>query len=137
MNFNLSTLIFISGLLQFSVLIASALVPLRLQWATQLAGLPKLVRQLYWVYGGYVVLTIVGLASLCVFNSGELAHGGSLARSVCGFMMLFWGIRLGLQLVLDARPYLTAWWLVAGEVILTALFLSFTLVFGYAALWPR
>jgi hypothetical protein len=38
-----------------------------------------------------------------------------------------------LQFVLDARPYLTAWWLVAGEFVSTSLFLRFTLLFVAAA----
>jgi hypothetical protein len=35
--------------------------------------------------------------------------------------------------VFDVKPYLTAWWLAAGYRLLTILFLSFTLVYGYAA----
>jgi hypothetical protein len=35
--------------------------------------------------------------------------------------------------VLDVKAHLTAWWLAAGYHALTALFLSFTLLYGYAA----
>ena len=59
-----------------------------------------------------------------------------LARSVCAFMTVFWGIRLSLQAVLDVKEHLTAWWLVVGEVVLTVLFLYFTIVFALATFLP-
>src|SRR5689334_15590676 len=61
MNVYLPTLIQIAGGVQLSILIASALVPLRLDWKESLGSLPRLHRQLYWVYGGYVVLAIMSL----------------------------------------------------------------------------
>jgi hypothetical protein len=136
MNVQLAHLIQLAGGLQLSVLIASVLVPVRLHWKSQLAGLPRLVRQLFWVYGGYVVLSIVSLGSICLINARELAHGSMLARSVCGYMAIFWGIRLALQLVLEAAPFLTAWWLKAGYHVLTVLFASFAALFLWAACRP-
>ena len=136
MNEHLPQLIFVAGLAQWSVLIASALVPVRLDWRSGLQNLPRLHRQLFWVYGGYVVLGIVALGALCVFNAGELAGGSLLARCVCGYLAAFWGIRLSLQIVLDVKPFLTAWWLTAGYHVLTLLFVSLTSLFSYAALRP-
>jgi hypothetical protein len=132
----LPTLIFIAGIGQLSVLVASALVPLRLQWRHHFQVLPRLLRQMYWVYGGYVVLSIVAFGLICLLNSTELASGGRLARSVCAYFAVFWGIRLSLQAVLDVREHLTVWWLIAGEILLTVLFLYFTVVFAIAALIP-
>ena len=51
----------IVGFSYVCVLAASALVPFRLNWKRDLAPLPKLHRQMYWTYGGYVVLGIVAL----------------------------------------------------------------------------
>jgi hypothetical protein len=132
----LSQLLFAAGLIQICVLVASALVPLHLNWKSQLAPLPKLIQQLFWVYGGYVVLAIGGLGVLVTVNAAELAGGSLLARSICGYLFAFWGIRLGLQLVLDARPYLTAWWLWAGEGLLTLIFAFLTAVYLLGAVWP-
>jgi hypothetical protein len=131
----LPTLIFLAGIGQFSVLIASALVPIRLNWRTEFAKLPRLHRQMYWIYGGYVVLSIVALGTISLLNAQELSSGTRLARSVCAYMAVFWGIRLSLQAVLDVKEHLTAWWLVAGEYVLTALFLYFTITFAIAAIW--
>jgi hypothetical protein len=132
----LPQLLFAAGLIQISVLVASTLVPLRLDWKSQLAPLPKLIRQLFWVYGGYVVLAILGLGVLVVVNATALAAGSVLARSICGYLAVFWGIRLALQLVLDVRPFLTAWWLWAGEAILTLIFVFLTAVYLVAAFGP-
>ncbi len=132
----LTTLIFLAGIGQLGVLVASAQVPFQLDWKSQLAPLPRLVRQLFWIYGGYVVLAIVAFGLLCLLNARALAEGGGLARGVCGYIAVFWGVRLGLQAVLDAEPFLTRWWLRAGYHLLTLLFIAFTLLFGFAALRP-
>jgi hypothetical protein len=132
----LSTLIFFAGLGQLGVLVASAQVPFRLNWREVFERLPKLHRQLYWTYGGYVVLAIVGQGLVSVLCANELASGSGLARGVCGYMAVFWGIRLSLQTVLDVKEHLTRWWLRAGYYLLTFLFALFTATFAMAALWP-
>jgi hypothetical protein len=132
----LTTLIRLAGLGQLGVLVASALVPFRLNWKTELGGLPRLHRQMYWVYGGYVVLAIVAFGIISLSNAPALASGTGLARALCGYIAIFWGIRLVLQGVLDVKQHLTAWWLKAGYHVLTVLFVSFTLIYGLAAVWP-
>ena len=134
MNATLESAIFWIGIGQLAVLIASALVPSRLQWAKVLAVLPDLVRQLFWIYGGYVVLSIISFGTICIVNAGELSAGSGLARSFCAFGAVFWGVRLSLQPVLKAGPYLSKWWLRAGYHVLTLLFASFALVFTWGVL---
>lgn len=134
MTFDLATAILFVGVGQLCVLIASSLVPLRLDWKRSLANLPLLVRQLFWVYGSYVVLSIVSLGLICIFNAQELASGSPLARGFCTYGAVFWGLRLSLQPFLDAKPFLTTWWLRGGYHLLTVLFTTFTVVFAWAAL---
>jgi hypothetical protein len=130
----LAQLLFAAGVAQFGILIASALVPFRLNWRTELSSLSRLHRQMYWTYGGYVVMSIIAFALLTVFNARELAERSGLARGVCGFIAIFWGVRVVLQGVFDVKAHLTAWWLTAGYVLLTILFATFTLLYGWAAL---
>jgi hypothetical protein len=130
----MARLIFAAGLGQAGVLVASALVPFQLNWREDLRPLSRLHRQMYWVYGGYVVLSIVAFALISIFNARELAAGGRLARGVCGYIAVFWGIRLALQAVFDVKEHLTAWWLKAGYVALSLLFVGFTLVYALASL---
>jgi hypothetical protein len=136
MTLDLARIIFLAGCGQWLILIASALVPLRLDWSTQLRPLPTLLRQLFWIYGGYVVLSIVSLGVISMVCAEELASGTLLARAVCAYIATFWGIRLSLQAVLDAKPFLTTWWLRAGYHLLTAMFVVLTTTFVWAAVHP-
>ena len=135
MSEHLPWMIYAAGWAQLGILAASALVPLRLNWTTALAGLPRLHRQMYWTYGGYVVLGIVANGLVCILNADALADGSRLSRCVCAYIALFWGARLALQTVFDVKEHLTAWWLVAGYHTLTLLFAAFTVVLGYVAIW--
>ena len=134
MELELADLIRVAGAGQLCILIASSLVPFKLNFKRDLGSLPTLHRQLYWTYGGYVVMGIITLGTISLVCADELASGSRLARAVCVYGLLFWGIRLSLQAVLDVKPHLTAWWLTAGYHTLTVLFLFFTAVYGYAAL---
>ena len=130
----ITRLIFAAGLGQLGVLMASALVPSRLNWRDELRGLSKLHRQMYWVYGGYVVLSIGAFAALSILNSRELGSGSGLARGFCVYVAVFWGIRVGLQAVFDVKEHLTAWWIRLGYFVLTVMFAGFALVYAWAAL---
>jgi hypothetical protein len=132
----LSWLVFAAGIGQLCVLIASALVPFRLNWKTEFQGLPKLHRQMYWVYGGYVVLSILAFGLISIFHAVEIARGSPFARSFCLYVAIFWIVRLVLQGVLDVRDHLTAWWLKLGYHTLTLLFLCFVIIYGRVALGP-
>ena len=137
MDTTLARFIYLAGVGQLGILIASALVPFRLNWRDELQGLSRLHRQMYWTYGGYVVLSIVAFALLSIVNADELAGGTQLARGFCAYVAVFWGIRGGLQLVFDVRSHLTEWWLKAGYFALSVMFLALTIVYGWAAIqWP-
>ena len=132
----LTRLLTVAGLGHFGILVASALVPFRLDWRHELAGLSRLHRQMYWVYGGYVVLAIVAFGLITLFHAAELAAGGGLGRAFCGYVAVFWGVRIALQAVFDVEAHLTAWWLRLGYHGLTVMFVFFTAVYGWAALRP-
>ena len=129
-------LIFAAGVGQLCILVASALVPIQLNWRTELASLSRLHRQMYWVYGGYVVLSIVAFALISLANSRELASGGGLARGFCLYVAVFWGIRVALQLVFDVKEHLKTWWLRTGYHGLMVVFVYLTVVYGWAAAFP-
>jgi len=134
MDTTLTRLIFLAGIAQLCVLTASALVPFRLNWRTELQCLSRLHRQMYWVYGGYVVLSIVAFGVLSIANARELASGSGLARGFCAYVAVFWGIRVVLQAILDVKEHLTVWWLRLGYGVLTLLFAAFTATYGWGAL---
>jgi hypothetical protein len=131
---SLARWLFFAGVGQLGVLIASALVPFRLNWRDELRGLSRLHRQMYWVYGGYIVLSITAFAVLSILNSRELASGSDLARGFCAYVAVFWSIRVVLQAVFDVKKHLTTWWLKSGYFALTIMFAIFTIIYSCAAL---
>jgi hypothetical protein len=133
----MKTLLQIAGLLQLSILIASALVPRVLDWQRNLAGLHPFLRKLFWVYGVFIVLVIIGFAALTFLNAGAMAAGEPVARSLCAFIAIFWAARLVVQFaVFDARPYLTNWFFKIGYHALTVLFTIIVLIYGWAVIFP-
>ena len=132
---NHETLLCIGGVIQLGILTASALVPGKLRWRAELSKLPALSRQLIWVHGGYIVLMIAAMGLVSVCEAVQLADGSPLARSVCGFIALFWSVRLAIQLLLfDGRPYLTAPLLKLGYHALTVAFISLSAIYGWLSL---
>jgi hypothetical protein len=129
----LTRLIFLGGLGNAAMLVVAAMVPAQLDWRSELRCLSTLNRQMHWVYGSYVWLSIAAFAAMSLWNARELASGTGLARSVCAYIAVFWGIRLILQGVFDSQRYLTTWWLKAGYRALTMLFAVLTVVYGLAA----
>jgi len=129
-------LITIGGICQLGILIASSIVPFQLDWRHELKSLSRLHRQMYWVYGGYVVLSIIAFGLISVLHAPELAGGTGLARAFCLYVAVFWGIRVGLQAVFDVKAHLTAWWLKAGYHSLSIIFVYLTVIYAWAALRP-
>jgi hypothetical protein len=130
----LLTALYLGGLLHFGVLAASALAPWALGWRHNLALLPRLLRQMFWVYGAFVVLVIVGFGTLTLCFAPQMAAGDPLGRALCAFVAVFWAARLGVQwFVFDAKPWLTRPLYRAGYHALTAVFTVLVVVYGWAA----
>ena len=131
---NSEYLILLGGVLHFFTLIASAMVPKTLDWKGELAKLMPFLRTLFWVYGAFIVLTIFAFGLLSMLYPKELASGEGLARGVCAFIAIFWGVRLVVQLfVFDASEFLTTWYFKLGYHVLTVTFVYQTVAYGYCA----
>jgi hypothetical protein len=124
----------LAGWGHFGILLASVQVPRIFDWKKELAGLHPFVRQLFWVYGVFIVMTISSLGVLTLKHIEQLMNGEPVARSLAAFITIFWGLRLLVQcFVFDARPFLTSRWRWLGYHTLTAAFIYFTLVYGWVA----
>ena len=131
---NLPPLHILAGIGHFGILAASVQVPAILDWKNELARVRPFVRRLFWVYGVFIVFTIAGFGALSLANVDALAAGAPMSRHVALCIALFWAMRLAVQcFVFDARPYLTSGWRTLGYHTLTAAFLYFTAVYGWAA----
>ena len=130
-------LIQLGGLVHFAILVASALTPGVLEWRKHLAVLPPLLRQLFWVYGSFIVLVIVSFGTISLAHASTLASGEPLARSICAVIAIFWAARLTVQwFVFDATPFLTSALLKVGYHTLTVAFVALTMIYGRAAIHP-
>jgi hypothetical protein len=133
----LEILLRLAGLVQFTILIASALVPRVLDWRGNLALLHPFLRRLFWVYGVFIVFVIISFGTLTLLNAGAMAAGEPVARSLAAFIAIFWLARLAVQwFVFDCRAFLTNWLLTAGYHCLTLAFIYLTVIYGWAALLP-
>jgi hypothetical protein len=104
----LTTLLQLAGLMHLGLIAAGALMPQVVNLPHHLAKLPPFIRRLFWVYYTFIGLSLICFGTLSFFLASELAAGTALARGVCGFLALFWIIRLvAACFVFDVRPYLT------------------------------
>ncbi len=123
--------LYLGGAIHFAILTASALTPRALDWRTTLAPLPKLLRQMFWVYGIFIVITIIAFGVLTFLNAPAMAAGEPVARSLAIFIAVFWTARLVVQFfVFDARPYLTRALYRIGYHLLTVAFLTLVGIYG-------
>lgn len=130
----LETLIFISGILHLGTLIGSAQVPKELDFRNELPKVAPLLRHWILTAGLYVVINLIAFGLIALCFSEVLASGEPLARAFCGYVAVFWAVRLAIQFfVFDAKPYLRNWFLTIGYHGLTIVFAWHTVVFGYAA----
>lgn len=132
---NLLTLaLYVGAAIHFAILTASALTPKALDWNTILAPLPELIRRMFWVYGAFIVLVIIGLGTLTACFAPDMAAGDPLGRALAAFVAIFWAARLGVQwFVFDARPFLTRPLYRIGYQMLTVAFITLVLIFTAAA----
>jgi hypothetical protein len=128
------TLVRLAGLAHLISLTAILYAPINLRWDEELARLPRLIRQMCNVYQAYTGGTIVAMGLVSLFCAPDLISGTPLARAVCGYIALFWGVRLALQRTYDFAPHLTRLRLRVGYHGLTGLFVAFTSFYGWLAL---
>ena len=130
----LELLLLFAGVVHLCITSAGIVMTCVLDWRHNLAALNPLTRHIVWVHGAFVLLMIVGFAAVSLLCAGDLASGAPLARAVCAFIALFWGVRLLIQFLLfDAKPHLTSLPLTLGYHGLTAVFVYFVCVYGLAA----
>ncbi len=128
-------LIWLGGLIHFSILSASCLVPFVLDWKKELNPLSPFLRKLFWVYGVFIILIIVGFGTLSVRNAEYLANNDGFATAFCTFVAAFWTLRLFVQcFVFDTRQLQLALWVRLGYHSLTVAFVAMVAIYGGTAL---
>ena len=122
-----------AGIGQLLLAAASLAIPRVLGWKEELARLRPLTRQVFIIYSSYILGTNVAFGLLSTITPRALLDDTPLARSVTGFIAVYWGVRLGLQIfVIDRRDVPPRAWYRAADAALTLLFAFLAAAYGAA-----
>ena len=86
-----------AGCVHVGIMAANVPLPGRLRVRERLAGVPRFVRQIFYVHWVYIVIVLGMFAALCFGFARELAGASALGRFLSGFMAGFWLLRIVLQ----------------------------------------
>src|SRR5262245_28468602 len=119
------------------VLIASVQVPYRLGWKRDIPKLTRFNQKIFWVYGFYILLCIVGFACLTWLLHDSFLAGESAARALAAFIAVFWTVRVLVDLFwYDHRDWPPGNSLVVGHAMVTSFFCTLAVIYWSAALAP-
>jgi hypothetical protein len=134
MSLLLSQLVFLAGLGQLALILASLAIPFVLRWREETAKLRPLTRQMFWTYAGYIWATNLSFGLISTLAPSWLLDGSPLAAAVTVYMAAYWGARLTIQFALldrnDAPP---GRHIRLAEAALVSLFVGLTAVYTLAA----
>ena len=114
------------------IIAANVPLPRRLRVRERLAGVPRFLRQIFYVHWIYIVIVLGMFAALCFGFTAELAGGSGLGRFLSGFMAAFWVLRIGLQLFYYDREVRRENWRL--DMIYVGSLVVLVVVFGSAAM---
>lgn len=134
-SFPWPTLVFLAGIGQIVLALASLAIPRVLQWRAETARLRPLTRQVFWTYAGYIWATNLAFGLISALAPHWLLDSSPLALVVSGFIALYWGARLLIQFVYFDRSDVPPGPLPKiAEAGLVALFAFLTFVYISAAI---
>ncbi|MGE0608086.1 MAG: hypothetical protein AB7O62_13410 [Pirellulales bacterium] len=98
MNVAAPWLFWIAGGLHLLIASANLFAVRMFHYRQNMQQVSAVVREVFWVQNVFLELTLAGFAMLCFAFSGDLAGGSQMGQCCSGFLALFWGLRLVLQL---------------------------------------
>jgi hypothetical protein len=100
-------LLVLAGMGQLALAAGSLAIPRVLHWREETERLSPLTRQVFWTYAGYIWTSHVAFGLVSVVLPDALLGPGALAPCATGFIALWWGVRVVLQVCCfdrSARP---------------------------------
>ena len=126
--------VFLAGVGQIVLIIASLAIPYVLGWREEMAKVKPLTRQIFWTYAGYIWATNLSFGLISALAPSWLLDHSPLAGAVTSYMTAYWGVRLIIQFTcLDRRDAPPGAHVRLAEAALVSLFISLTAVYGLAA----
>jgi len=119
----LQYLIKVAGLMQIILVAGSLLIPKLLNWKTELSLVAPLIRQMFWTYAGYIMMTNLSFGILSLLAPEALTDHSLLAAAVSFFIGVYWAARIMIQFFYFDRASAPKGWIYFwGEVGLVAMF---------------
>jgi hypothetical protein len=127
-------LIWGAGCVHVGIIAANIPLPGRLRVREKLAGVPRFVRQIFYVHWIYIVIVLGLFAALCFGFAPELAGASGLGRFLSGFMAGFWLLRIVLQVFYYDREIRQENW--GLDMLYVGALIVLVVIFGMAAIRP-
>lgn len=126
----------VAGWSQAALCLGSLGIPKALGWREHLAGLPPLMREMWWTYSAYVWASHAFFAVLALGFDEWLMGGSGAALAMAGFMFLWWAVRLWLQFFgFDLSGVASSLGKRVAKQVLTLLFIGLTALNGLLVAW--
>jgi len=126
--------IWTAGVMHLGIIAANVPLPRRLRVRERLAGVPKFVRQIFYVHWIYIVIVLGMFAALCFGFAEDMAGGSLLGRFLSGFMAGFWLLRIALQIFYYDREVRRENW--GLDLMYVGSLAVLVVIFGMAAVRP-
>jgi len=128
----LRELLFIAGISQIFLVLGSLTIPKLLHWKQELDKVNPLIKQMFWTYAGYILVTNLSFGILTLIAPEELMNGSTLAIAITLFISIYWIVRIFVQFFYFDRSsapegFIYRW----GEVGLVSLFVYLSIVYSY------
>lgn len=89
--------LWLAGGIHAGIVVANLRLPGKLKVRENLAGVPRFLRQIFYVHWLYIVLVVGLFSALCFGFTRDLAGASLLGRFLSAFIAGFWLLRLVLQ----------------------------------------
>ncbi|MDC0723461.1 hypothetical protein [Nannocystis bainbridge] len=130
----LQPLIWLAGVGQIALALASLAIPRQLGWRLKLAGMSPLLRQMFWVYAAYILGTNLAFGLVSALAPASLLDGSPLAAAVCTFIAIYWLSRVVVQWTyFDLTELPRSRFNTFARVSLELAFVALTVVYAAAA----
>lgn len=125
-------LLYLAGAFYLLIALVNFFLPGKIQLKENLAHVSLFIRQIFQIHTVFIVLTTLFYASLCFIFPRDLLVGTALSRFICGFIGVYWLLRLSIQFFYYDQSVLKKHAL--AHWFFSAVFLYQGLVFGTIAL---
>jgi len=135
MNLNFQSALQLAGVCQLAIAVANFFLPAKLHYRENLLKVSIIVRQIFIVHSIFIILVLVGMGGICLLFPQDLCGASTLGKFLCGFMALFWGLRVVLQFgyydatIKKENPF--------GTALFGAVFLYLAVIFTTATLLAK